>query len=371
MPQPLEARDLSSETKPCILVMDFLPKNSNTLCARRKTVRRRAFTLVELLVVIGIIGVLIAILVPAIQAAREAARRMGCANNLHQLAVAAASYESTHGRFPAAGMVDFSQDGFQCRTGTMLSWATLLLPFLEQQALHDQIDFNRSAIDQPNESLMEQPSVLLCPADSARGCYFADPDLTGGRRLAKGNYAAFVGPYHVDNQMEFPAIIVGQGLKAKAITDGLGNTLMFSEVRTRDLESDQRGAWALCWPGATLLSVDQHHSSDVKTRYSPSPDTNGCAQVPNNQGTDVKELIYICANPEDAKACGMPCLTYDSGDNTQYLSAPPRSCHPGGVNATMGDGRVIFLTDEINGELMAFMACSFDGVFVDLSSDSY
>ncbi|MGD9127530.1 MAG: DUF1559 domain-containing protein, partial [Planctomycetia bacterium] len=317
------------------------------------------------LVTIGIIGVLIAILLPAVQAAREASRRMSCINNLHQLAIATASYESAHRYFPAAGMVDFSQDGFQCRTGKMLSWVTLILPFCEQEALYNQIDFNYSAIDQPGEPLAEQPNILLCPSDSARGRYLIDSDLTGGRRLAKGNYAAYVGPYHVDNQMEFPAIIVGRGMKASAITDGLSSTLLLSEVRTRDQESDQRGVWSLSWPAATLLSVDLHHLKNPHgARYYPSSYTDGKGQVPNTQGP-VVEPIYMCENRDEAKASEMPCLTYGAGWATKYLSAPPRSLHPGGVNAAMGDGRVIFLSNEINERVLAYMACSFDGTIID------
>lgn len=352
----------------------FIEKRDNSFSCKsfscEKNARRKAFTLVELLVVIAIIGILVAILLPAIQMAREAARRMSCTNNLHQLGIAAANYESTHGRFPAAGMVDFTKDGFECQTGTMLSWVTMLLPFFEENRLYEQIDFSRSAKDQPSEALAFQPTMLMCPCGQARDRYLCDPVLTNGRRLGKGNYAAYVGPYHIDNQEDFPAIIAGKGLPAAAITDGLSNTFLFSEVKTRDQEADQRGTWALAWPAATLLAVDLHHKpTPGGGPYVPSSYTHWKGMTPNTQGP-VYDPIYSCIDPDGAKASGMPCVTYNDSWRTNYLSAPPRSNHPGGVNAVFGDGRVRFIVDGIHEELLAFMACSFDGMVIDPSSDT-
>ncbi|MCX7425490.1 MAG: DUF1559 domain-containing protein [Planctomycetia bacterium] len=108
--------------------------------------RRRGFTLVELLVVIAIIGILIALLLPAVQAAREAARRMHCANNLKQLGIAIHTYNTANGRFPPAGL-----DYLWCEAGTPSpislnanSWV-MLLPYLDQQPLFDQYDVNSCA----------------------------------------------------------------------------------------------------------------------------------------------------------------------------------------------------------------------------------
>ena len=95
---------------------------------------RLGFTLVELLVVIAIIGVLVALLLPAVQSAREAARRMSCSNNLKQLSLALHNYEDTHKTFPPAG-IDSNQ----------MSWVVLLLPYFEQKNLYDQFNFNRGS----------------------------------------------------------------------------------------------------------------------------------------------------------------------------------------------------------------------------------
>ena len=95
---------------------------------------RRAFTLVELLVVIAIIGILVALLLPAVQAAREAARRTSCTNNIRQLGLALVNYHDAHKTLP------FGSGYLNARTGT---WVSAILPYMEEQSLYDRFDFNR------------------------------------------------------------------------------------------------------------------------------------------------------------------------------------------------------------------------------------
>ncbi|MBN2293811.1 MAG: DUF1559 domain-containing protein, partial [Pirellulales bacterium] len=122
---------------------------------------RQGFTLVELLVVIAIIGILIALLLPAVQAAREAARRMQCTNHLKQLALTAQTFHSSEGHLPAGAYCKGTQIG-HCH-----SWLEKLLPFMEQQAIYDQIDFTVDNHIPPNpEALNEKTiSTLMCPTD--------------------------------------------------------------------------------------------------------------------------------------------------------------------------------------------------------------
>ncbi|MBQ7815363.1 MAG: DUF1559 domain-containing protein, partial [Thermoguttaceae bacterium] len=118
--------------------------------------RRNGFTLVELLVVIAIIGILIGLLLPAVQAAREAARRMQCTNNMKQIGLAMHNYHDTHNCFPpgntffnGANGTDLRGSGMGCEAGGvyhgMMGWAAFVLPFMEQNALYEQIDFTKRA----------------------------------------------------------------------------------------------------------------------------------------------------------------------------------------------------------------------------------
>ena len=144
---------------------------------------RSGFTLIELLVLISIIGILIALLLPAVQAAREEARRIQCANNLRQLGLAIGHYEISHEVFPPSGIVEDYQEVFECRSGKMFSWAVLILPQIEQESLHSRFDFERTVLDQPTEPQATHLAALLCPSGSARGEFFLDSGLTGGCRV--------------------------------------------------------------------------------------------------------------------------------------------------------------------------------------------
>ncbi len=115
--------------------------------------KRVAFTLVELLVVIAIIGILVGLLLPAVQAAREAARRMQCSNNLKQLGLAMHNYESTFKRFPSGNMV-----GPSFSVG--LSVHARLLPYMEQAAMYNMVDFN-FAYNHPNNNAARMQNVPL------------------------------------------------------------------------------------------------------------------------------------------------------------------------------------------------------------------
>jgi prepilin-type N-terminal cleavage/methylation domain-containing protein len=120
--------------------------------------RRNAFTLVELLVVIAIIGILIALLLPAVQGAREAARRSACVNNMKQIGLAMHQHHDTHGRLPYAVTTCCSEPG-----GT---WVNLILPFLEQQPLADQFDLSLNMFAAPNAAAAQVIiPVMICPSD--------------------------------------------------------------------------------------------------------------------------------------------------------------------------------------------------------------
>lgn len=113
----------------------------------RATQRKQGFTLVELLVVIAIIGILVALLLPAVQAAREAARRMQCSNNLKQLGVALHNYHDTHKSMPPGFLPKRNANGAKTNNVNLWAWGALVLPFMEQQALHDKLNVGNNHLE--------------------------------------------------------------------------------------------------------------------------------------------------------------------------------------------------------------------------------
>jgi prepilin-type N-terminal cleavage/methylation domain-containing protein/prepilin-type processing-associated H-X9-DG protein len=341
------------------------------------------FTLVELLVVIAIIGILIALLLPAIQAAREAARRVQCTNNIRQIALAALNYESVHDALPPSAVLDPAEMDFGSerypvvdhQMGKQFSWAVLLLPYLEQQNLHAQFDLKKSVFEQPLEPQSQFVSSYLCPSDEAYPRQFVDEKMTQEKFFAKGNYAAYVSPFHVDLQMVYPGAFIVTGQPLQRIEDGVSRTIGFSEVRTLDAIQDERGVWALPWAGASLLSFDMHHlcasgrTSCPEDRYfRGNPRSLGQTQTPNSQGP-VLDTLRLCPDSlqTQAQLAGMPCRKWIWPIGLAgFYSASPRSHHPGGVNVAYVDGHSSFVADDIDEYSMAYQVSVNDG-----QSDTY
>ncbi len=345
----------------------------------------KGFTLVELLVVIAIIGILVSLLLPAVQASREASRRIHCANNLKQIALATLNYEQSQKRLPPCGLVSILHDStydveiiHQLR-GPQLSWAVLLQPYLEKSTLGRSFDFNKTIFSQTGNPQAEFVPTYLCPSGAARGRYFEHPVLTRGKPIAKGNYAAYVSPFHVDLQLVYPGALLATGQKLSRIEDGTSRTPVFSELRTLDQPHDERGAWALAWTGASLLAFDMHpqgwgvdhdgsgagdsYLTDRQVAFQANPDSRGETQRPNNPGpnTDTLQTCFESYRQEAVQA-GMPCSPWIQVRGVKgYLSAAPRSLHPGGVNGAYLDGHVSFLVNDIDEFAMAYQVSVNDG----------
>ena len=309
---------------------------------------RSGFTLVELLVVIAIIGALVALLLPAVQSARESARRSTCVNNLKQLGLALQNYESQNGRLPRAGSAGENFDDLSVlHLSPKHSWVVLLLPFLEHQALFDKFDLEASSSDQVDNPQRFPLSVLDCPSDDSQGLLFEEKlcPLCIGNFYSKGNYAAFFSTETIN--ADWQGAINESGRRLAEVSDGQSNSLLFGEVRTRAHEFDPRGAWALAWPGASLLTIAFHN------------ETAASAQLANTPNSPLPDVIFRCPEMDAAQQLGLPCDEWQSPDGD--VAAVPRSQHPGGVNVAFLDGRIEFLNDTVAPEVLAAMVNVADG----------
>lgn len=206
--------------------------------------QRRAFTLIELWVVIGIIGILVALLIPAVQMVRERARRTSCFNNQRQLALAVHLHESAHGRIP--------QTLSDRRDTSFLFWQAQVLPFMEQGTLFDAV---RSEV-RNGHAILANPyrrtnvSPLQCPSNPDQGLLIkADVSL-----FAFTDYCGVAGAY-ADNGI-FPLDLRKHGTVYSQITGGISNTLLFGERPPSDLD-EGFGAWIggqMSWPASTYTN---------------------------------------------------------------------------------------------------------------------
>ncbi|HEV7224870.1 MAG TPA: DUF1559 domain-containing protein [Pirellulales bacterium] len=188
---------------------------------RTEATQRSGFTLVELLVVIAIIGVLIALLLPAVQAAREAARRVQCLNNLSQLGLAAQQYESAHESLPP-GVIDSAGPIESVAQGQHINWLAHLLPQLEQQNAYDRLDFAAGAYAPKNAPLRNWgANSFLCPSDSGNAALAP---------LGVSNYAGchhdVEAPIDVDNH---GVLFLNSGVRYRDISDGSSHTILLGE----------------------------------------------------------------------------------------------------------------------------------------------
>src|SRR3954447_9448100 len=213
---------------------------------------RRAFTLVEILVVIAIIGTLITLLLPAIQSSREASHRLQCTNNLKQIGLALLSYESSHKQFPPGYVSQFDSSGND--TGPGWGWASMILPQMEEAAIHNVIHFDL-AIEHPNNGVRVAliPSYL-CPTENLRQVWQAKrPDGTSICEVAESNYVAMFGTTEpgVDGDGMF---FRNSKIAMRDITDGTSKTIAVGE-RTHQLG---RATWVGSVTNAVLFAKDDN-----------------------------------------------------------------------------------------------------------------
>jgi prepilin-type N-terminal cleavage/methylation domain-containing protein/prepilin-type processing-associated H-X9-DG protein len=343
---------------------------------------RRGFTLVELLVVVTIIGVLMALLLPAVQSGREASRRAQCGNNLRQIALALNCHVETFQTFPPGASLCSDPSNSWCSSGSLAcihcqgpNWNHFLLQNLDLADLWSQVEV--CGINYPNEvddlewgpnQDHNGPSTLNIPAYICPSSERRDPsqdltdeawDIEGPYMMARGNYGACWGAGVYINKVNSdgtPAkspldglfgvtfipgwnttyngqttgnwkIAPATGVRPAAVHDGLSRTMAVSEVCFINSMTEGRGSWAINMPGAASFMA--------KTR----PNARG-----TNTTNDAYDLVPMCdlTIPEgDPMHC-----TQDRYDANIWAAA--RSRHPTGVNVAMADGALGFISNSID-----------------------
>lgn len=311
---------------------------------------KKGFTLVELLVVIAIIGMLVGLLLPAVQVARESARRMQCKNKMKQLGTAVHNYMSAYNNElpPGSGHIYYDKTQQYWPGYNDFSIHTYLLPYLDQKPLYDVIDSNDGfskgymafvATANGKAVLMTEISTFLCPSwsedgvcsstnasyekgalktyDGVNGAYITDADNSGVKDSGKfkiPTYKSSAFGKIPDNGL----VRFGEGTKLSSVKDGLSNTFLFGEM----IQIDTNGSSHSKFPGGNRPWLFGCHDNTSRTLYS-------------------MKAIRWGLNQE--------CNRDDGGStNTKvpFNHFPFRSPHSGGVTFTFGDASVQFMNDE-------------------------
>jgi prepilin-type N-terminal cleavage/methylation domain-containing protein/prepilin-type processing-associated H-X9-DG protein len=310
---------------------------------------RRAFTLVELLVVIAIIGLLVALLLPAINAARESGRRVQCLNNAKQIGLACIAYQEDIGRFPYGETLTAGQDPTQT-TEFGPNWVIQILPRLELNELYDKFTLTQPISASVNALARSTPvPTMLCPSDAIYNTKPYNPvgRSAEGENWARGNYAAngsieqfngdsvaFIGPRSEGWSIPWLRGVMGvnESSTMQEITDGAAHTCLLAEIRAGVAPVDNRGIWAQGAAGSSLMFG--HGATDDHGPNAPAvlaDDLISCGEIENSISAETLTIMY------------MGC--YEGGGNNQQTA---RSVHPGGVNICMCDGSGQFISDSIN-----------------------
>jgi prepilin-type N-terminal cleavage/methylation domain-containing protein/prepilin-type processing-associated H-X9-DG protein len=305
---------------------------------------RRGFTLIELLVVVAVIGVLIALLLPAVQKVREASYRADCANNLKQLGLALHNYEVTRGTLPAGCTLRWDEWGW--------SPHAQLLPFIEEYNLNRQIDFDKGPYDPVNVPILAQrPKIFRCPSDHQQGLFepfgYTNYHPNAGSWVYARGWDGVFG-----TALAYGGVPSLPGVRLADITDGLSNTSAFAEVcngagshtpalpdrHTDCFEFGAQTSKDLPTARAAFLARDWR-IADYAGGWMPPWRYRG---YPWHEGNIWRNWYNHLLPPN--RACWRP------NDDWWQLVTPASSWHPGGVNVLLCDGSVRFVSESVDAD---------------------
>lgn len=361
----MRLRGLLTRQEDCVrLTFGEIGEGQSHRIRRRPSSAREGFTLIELLVVVAVIGVLVAILLPAVQSAREAARRMQCSSNLRDLGIAMNNFYSSNGHFPAGSEAKPAPQ-FPNNPHTFYRWSALarLTPFLEQQEAHDLLDFDlpmyRMAqgqglglTPQITTSVATRLANFLCPSDIDAPALSDD----GSTRYGLTNYAVCTGSgmgggtpfetdgvYFVNSRIRFADIVDGSSHTVVASESTLGQGKERLQV-AQQVQPQTDYASPLLFGNATLTETScraafiwnntnrrgffwasgEYRCALYNHHRMPNDRIIDCIGSRSNTGEDVKTMF------------------------ASFGWRAARSRHPGGVHALMGDGSVHFVGNGID-----------------------
>jgi prepilin-type N-terminal cleavage/methylation domain-containing protein/prepilin-type processing-associated H-X9-DG protein len=338
---------------------------------------RQGFTLIELLVVIAIIAVLISLLLPAVQAAREAARRIQCTNNLRQLGLSFHNYVSSVGALP----MSMALAGAANTTTWLNGWSAQarVLPHLEQYAMFNSANFSVSKEDPPNSTIIQLTvAAFVCPSEVR-----TEPSVHDYGIAAVISYGVCQGDWFVWGGFNGPqtrsAFGPNRSRRLAEFQDGLSQTIFASEVKTYQPSSNCRFT--------TLPSVRNPNS--VPSPYADpdavAPEYDDGACVTENQfefhtewsDGSVHAAGFTMAWPPNKTILGRSMyqgFDLDLNGRNEELGGPTfaainsRSYHPGGVNTLLGDGSVRFVKNSIDGMIWRALGTVAGGEIVSVDS---
>lgn len=329
--------------------------------------RRVGFTLVELLVVIAIIGILVGLLLPAVQAAREAARRMECSNNLKQIGIALHNYHDTNGSFPAQAV--WGPGRAPHTLPYHHTWLTAILPFMEQQPLYDSVDFRLPAWGQAITSA--QAPFLQCPSDTAyRQVYEAHnitPSSYGGSEGYHWWPNATVGPTAPWNSYGDPITTTAElsGLftvtrfnRMADVTDGTSNCMIVAETDSAGFGGGpiRTGSTGVRRIGGGRV----FRSAFVATAFTGWAGNEGGGNRVVDVDGSAKSPGWFRAGPHSFTP------TYLSAWGPAAEWPGVASFHPTGFNSLWGDGSVSYMANTVDyGTWIKVNAIGSNNIFLD------